>query len=168
VVPQRQTLVLLVAAGALLLSGCADDAPEAPPGSQVVEAAPEPVTTAAELPFGLQVALGSPVSNLYVSPLSQRSFSVDVPRNATLLAVDGEWTCASGPACELAVVLFDPSGEFAAAHETLGPAHVEVAEPDAGDWTVAVFASAQGSLVVDAKGLLQVAVTHPAPVGNAA
>lgn len=136
-----------------------------PEEASVVDAAAAPSVTAqvaTEIPFSLLVGLGTPVSGTNapspVGPLRGGPFKVG--DQATLLVIDADWTCLSGALCKLALVLYDDDGEVAAVVDATDAAHVELAEPDSGEWGVAMFASMEGSAAVQAEGTIHVTVTR--------
>jgi hypothetical protein len=171
-----------------LFSGCLDDTPPATapsdtdpsaglPMDDVAAPAEPPNTTAGpattdttDIPFTVLAELGTPVSGTNVpSPVGPlRGGPFDVDEGVSLLAIDAEWTCLSGPLCTLALVLYDDQGEVTAVVDATDKAHVEVVRPASGEWGVSMFASMQGSAVVHAEGTIHVAVTTSTAPGTEA
>ncbi|MEA3136374.1 MAG: hypothetical protein QOC71_655 [Thermoplasmata archaeon] len=169
--------ILCLLATLSLFSGCLSASPADPPADvgpaaetgtvpqDRLSTAAEPIPTKTDIPFTLLIGVGTPVSGTNapnpVGPLRGGPF--DVPEGTALLAIDADWTCASDPVCTLDLVLYDEDGKVAQVVTATDDLHVEVAGPGAGEWGAAMFASMDGSVVLQAEGTIHVTVTPSPP-----
>jgi hypothetical protein len=156
------SLFALAIVATISLAGCAaDDTSGAPIVTAEAVQPTAPSTDATDIPFSLLVGAGTPVAQAnFPSPGENGGGSFDVPANTSLVVIDAEWSCSSGPACELAIVVYDDDGDVVEAVESGGPVHIELTEPTEGEWGAYAFSSVQGSAIVQAEGIIRVAVTH--------
>lgn len=157
------TVALLASA---VLAGCADPpAPAATP--EAVEPEPTLHTMEAEFQFHLGAAVGTPVVGVNVPLGTGPNYATfDVPENATALAIDVSWTCSTGPACGLDLVVF--RGERAVLSESAtSPARLEMDQPDEGRYRVAAYPSREGAAVFDAQGTFGVTLSYLAVAEDA-
>lgn len=146
-------LLLAFALFVTAFAGCSDapagsavaDPPDAPGSQDAVAAAPAATT----LEWGIQYGAGA--GGYAVRPSGESVAFFDVPAGTARLVVDSSWTCASGPACAVRVVLMD--GDNPAAEGT-GMDHLQIVveSPGAGEWRVIVYPGGDGSVVLQASG----------------
>lgn len=80
----------------------------------------------------------------------------DASKGATVTAAS-TWDCATGPACEMALTLYDDEGRLIDFVEGPSPLELEITSPG-GDMQAVMWASLQGSVVVDAQGTFEIVV----------
>ncbi|MGB0651832.1 MAG: hypothetical protein ACPGQL_01410 [Thermoplasmatota archaeon] len=155
------TLTLLTAA----LAGCisedapTDDAGDQPIGEATGQSMVGPLNET--FPWSMTVAVAGPFFYAYPPYVTEGPFGgqVKIGDNATSISATSDWSCMSGPACELALVFFH-NDDFIAAVEGTEALSLEVTDPKPGTWTVTMFASANGAAVVQAAGDIDVTVAY--------
>jgi hypothetical protein len=152
-------LAAFVLSASALLSGCAGD-PPAGPVADAVPPTPVLLNQTEEIAFRIPAGAGTPVVgvNAPVGP-TDNGGPFDVPPDATVLVVEGEWTCASGPSCPLSILLYD-GDRLEESEDAAASVRMEVKAPAEGGWRVAAFPSGGGSVVVDAQGSFRVTVAY--------
>lgn len=147
---------------AALLPGCTDaptdgDA-ELTPESMPAEARLERASIAFEKPYGV----GSPV----VSAEALAGGAFPVRGGAGMVIANASWTCASGPLCQLALVVFADT-ELVDYVEGASPLSLVIESPGRGEYDAILYAQRSApSVVVQAQGTLDVVVRYPAETAS--
>lgn len=159
--PRRVRVAVLVVAVAVLVAGCADD----PPVADEEGAAPAPgeaVGTASEtvaIPFSKLFGVGTPVAGAE----QNAGGPFRIAGGAERLMATATWSCATGPLCSLALVLFQ-ADEIAGLAEGTSPLQLQLGHPAPGAYDAIMFADRTTvSVVVMAEGGVDIAIEYALP-----
>lgn len=156
--PDMRLLIALLLISALA-AGCLDPGDEPTQGT----AAPEeeaiaPAPTAYELSgeWSLDAGYGAILVGGAAPLTGDRHMTFDAMQGATVTTTSA-WTCASDPLCDMALTIYDEDWELLEYVEGPSPLEVQVESPG-GEIHAVMWASYQGSVVVDAQGTYQVII----------